>query len=286
MPTASVSRLIRVWISGAAASISAAWSALGGLLTILARSRNGVIRATKSAGSSARILSPLIASSFRTSNWAGFLFTRARSNSAARSARRELLPVIPGRPAEQGQVVVDRLGQEAFLAVPVDRDDAVPLGQPLAVLAQHVGQMGEHREVGLGHAHGPVHGDLPRRGGQQVLAAHHMGDLHQHVVHRDGQRVQRRAVRPGQHEVRHVRVIEGDLAADQVGERGRSLAASGTGPPACGPRPGTRRPAPRRAPGSARRSRSARRRTGPPRGARPVPPGCSSSSRRARSRSR
>ena len=52
----------------------------------LARVRNGVIRAAKSAGSSALILSPLIASSLRTSNWAAFLFTRARSNSAAISA--------------------------------------------------------------------------------------------------------------------------------------------------------------------------------------------------------
>ena len=45
-----------------------------------------MIRAAKSAGSSALILSPLIASSLRTSNWAEFLFTRARSNSAAISA--------------------------------------------------------------------------------------------------------------------------------------------------------------------------------------------------------
>ena len=45
-----------------------------------------MIRKTKSAGSSARILSPLIDSSLRTSNWAAFLFTRARSNSAAISA--------------------------------------------------------------------------------------------------------------------------------------------------------------------------------------------------------
>ena len=83
--------------------------------------------------------------------------------------------------------------------------------------------MGEHRDPVRGHAHRPVHRDLPRRGRQQVVTAHHVGDLHEHVVDRDRERVQRRTVGPGQHEVGHVRVVEGDLAADQVGERGGAL---------------------------------------------------------------
>jgi len=86
MPTASVSLEIRSWMSGAPASISRASCSLTGSATSPARCRNGVIRVAKSPRSSARILSPLIASSLAASNWAGFLLTRARSNSAAISA--------------------------------------------------------------------------------------------------------------------------------------------------------------------------------------------------------
>jgi len=46
----------------------------------------GVSLAANSAGSRALILSPLIALSLSTSNWAAFLLTLARSNSAAISA--------------------------------------------------------------------------------------------------------------------------------------------------------------------------------------------------------
>ena len=81
-----MSRETRVWISGAAAATSRSWAGVGGSATSPARCRNGVIRATKSAGSSALILSPFIDSSLRTSNWAAFLLTLARSNSAAISA--------------------------------------------------------------------------------------------------------------------------------------------------------------------------------------------------------
>ena len=51
-------------------------------------------------------------------------------------------------------------------------------------------------------------GDLARGGGEQVLPTYHMGDLHQHVIDRDGQRVQRGSVGAHEHEVGDVRVEE------------------------------------------------------------------------------
>ena len=83
--------------------------------------------------------------------------------------------------------------------------------------------MREQREVGFRDAHRAVDGELAGSGGEQVLAADHVGDLHQHVVDCHRERVERAAVGALQHEVGHECVIEGDLAADQVGERGRSV---------------------------------------------------------------
>ena len=77
-------------------------------------------------------------------------------------SQRKGLPVLPRRPAKQREVVADRLGQIARVAVPVDRDDAVSLGQPLPVLAEHVRQVREDREVRLGHAHRGIDGELAR----------------------------------------------------------------------------------------------------------------------------
>ena len=62
----------------------------------------------------------------------------------------------------------------------------------------------------------PVQRDLPRRARQQVLAAQHVGDLHQRVVDRVDQRVERVAVGAAEREVGDVLRLEGDLAAHQV----------------------------------------------------------------------
>ena len=66
-----------------------------------------------------------------------------------------------------------------------------------------------------------VERDLARGRRQQVLAAQDVGDLHQGVVDRVDQRVERVAVGAQQREVGDVLRREGDLAADQVGERDR-----------------------------------------------------------------
>ena len=66
-----------------------------------------------------------------------------------------------------------------------------------------------------------VQRDLARGGGEQVLAAQDVGDLHQRVVDRVDERVQRGAVGADDAVVRHVLRGEGQLAADQVREGDR-----------------------------------------------------------------
>ena len=115
--------------------------------------------------------------------------------------------------------MAEPLGQEAALAVDVEVRLRVALGQLLVALAGHVGQVPEPRrargDADVGQRR--VQRELPRRRGQQVLAAQHVGDAHQGVVHRVDERVQRRAVAADQHEVGHRAGGEADLAADEVG---------------------------------------------------------------------
>ena len=68
-----------------------------------------------------------------------------------------------------------------------------------------------------------VQRDLPRRRRQQVLTAEHVGDLHQGVVDRVHQRVERVAVGTAEREVGDVLRLEGDLAAHQVVPRDRAV---------------------------------------------------------------
>ena len=59
----------------------------------------------------------LIASAFLRSKRAGLGLTRAMSNAATISCHREDVAVLGDRPAQQGEVVEQALGQEAALAV-------------------------------------------------------------------------------------------------------------------------------------------------------------------------
>src|SRR5699024_7299141 len=64
----------------------------------------------------------------------------------------------------------------------------------------------------------PVERDLARGGGEDVLAAQHMGDAHEGVIHGVDQGVERLAVRAHDDEVGRGAGLEGDLAAHHVGE--------------------------------------------------------------------
>lgn len=94
----------------------------------------------------------------------------------------------------------------------------IALGQLLVAVAQYRRQVGEPGCV-LGDAQalqGGVERELARGGGQQILAAQHVGDLHQRVVDRIDQRVQRFSVAAGQREIRDGTGRERRPAANQV----------------------------------------------------------------------
>ena len=117
------------------------------------------------------------------------------------------------RPAEQRQVVNERVGQVAGVAVLLHRGGAVAFGELLAVGTQDHGDVGER---GNGGAEGLVNHDLARGVGQMVVAADDMGDLHHGVVD-DGREVIRgRAIGAEDDEVVELLGVEGHLAVDGV----------------------------------------------------------------------
>ena len=128
--------------------------------------------------------------------------------------------LVPMRPAEPHQIVEQRLGQIAFVAVLQHADRAVALGQALAVGAQ------DHRHMGIGrrrHAERPQQVDLPRRVVDVVIAADDVRYPHVRIVHHHREVVGRRAVGAGDDEVVEFRVFEGDGPAHQILEHHLSI---------------------------------------------------------------
>jgi hypothetical protein len=117
------------------------------------------------------------------------------------------------RPSQQRQVVHQRLGQEALLSERLDRRGTVALGQRLAVRAVHL------RDVRVGGRRAPErldHRGVAGRAREQVVAADDVRDAHQHVVDRDRQQEDGRAVRADQDEVAELPHGEAHLALHQV----------------------------------------------------------------------
>ena len=113
------------------------------------------------------------------------------------------------RPAEQCQVVDERIGQVAGIAVLLHRGGAMALGELFAVGAQNHGDVGERRH---GRTEGLVNHDLTRGVGQVVVAADDVGDLHHGVVD-DGREVVRgRAVGAEDDKVVELLGVKGHLA--------------------------------------------------------------------------
>ena len=130
----------------------------------------------------------------------------------------EQVVVVGDRPAEQRKIIQQPLGDEAAVAVGEQIRLRVTLGQLLVPLAQYRWQVGELRNA-LGDPDPDqrlIQRDLPRRRRQQVFAAQHMRDLHQRVVDRVDQGVQRISVGSGQREIGNGPRREGGRAAHQV----------------------------------------------------------------------
>ena len=121
--------------------------------------------------------------------------------------------VLPVRPAEQRQVVDDRLGQVAELAVVADGGRTVPFAQLAAVRAEHHGVMREPRH---GAAEGFEEQLLASAVGEVVVAADHVGDAHLAVVDDGCEVVAGHAVGAHDDRVAEGAGADGDGSADQV----------------------------------------------------------------------
>ena len=154
------------------------------------------------------------------------------------------------RPADEREVVGERLGQVAALAelatdvAPWRFDSGVWSGPSTSERCAKRGGAKPERAI---EQH------LPRRVRDVVLAADHMRDLHQRVVHDHREVVGGTAVGADQDRIADDVGAERDVAADEILERRRRGArARGSGRPrAPPPRPGAARrraPAPRQVP--------------------------------------
>ena len=88
------------------------------------------------------------------------------------------------RPADQRQVVDQRLGQIPAQPELRDRGRAVPLRQRRVIGSHHQRQM---RELRRRESERPIEQQLPRRVRDVILAADHMRHLHQRIVDDDGE---------------------------------------------------------------------------------------------------
>ena len=169
-----------------------------------------------SSGSSRRIHWPFSHSSRSRSKTAPPLWMASRSNSADELVDREDLVLGPARPAEQRQVVDQRLAQEPLGDVVRDRGLALALAHLRAVRVEDQRQVGEAR---LRVPERAEQQDVLRRVREMVLAADDVGDPHLGVVHHHREVVERAAVAADDHEVAaEVRDVDLDPAADDVVE--------------------------------------------------------------------
>ncbi len=122
---------------------------------------------------------------------------------------------VARRPADEREVVHQRLRQVPLRAELRDRRRAVALRQRAVVRAHH------KREVREGRRRKPqrlVYENLPRRVGNVILAANHMRDLHQRVVDDDGKVVRGRAVGADDDRIADHVGLKPHVSAHRVGE--------------------------------------------------------------------
>ena len=193
---------------------------------------NGRRRSIRSSGSSRRIHWPLSHSSRSRSKTAPPLWTLGQLEALDDLVDRQDLLLGPGRPAEQRQVVDQRLADEALGDVVRDRGLALALAHLRPVRIEDERQVGEPR---LGMAERPEQQDVLGGVREVVLAADDLADLHRRVVDDHGEVVERRPVAADDHEVAtEVDDVELDVAADDVIEpddAGADPEAKGAGRP-------------------------------------------------------
>ena len=185
-------------------------------LATAAASRNGSSRSTRSSSSRRRIHWPFSHSSRSRSKRAPPFWTFVDARTAARARRaRSTSSSVPGRPAEEREVVDERLADEALRDVVGDRGLALALAHLRAVGVEDQRQVAEHRDR---VAQRLEQQDVLGRVADVVLAADHVADRHRRVVDDHGEVVERRAVGPDDDEVA---AEVGGVDLDPVADRGR-----------------------------------------------------------------
>ena len=233
--------------------------------------------------SSRRIHWPLSHSSRSRSKTAPPLWTASSSKRSTISSSDRTSSSVPGRPAEEREVVDERLADEALRRC--SPTTAVWLLRLLIlrpVRVEDERQVGEERDR---VAERPEQQDVLGRVREVVLAADDVADLHRRVVDDHREVVERRAVGADDDEVAaEVGDVDLDAAADDVVEGDDARRRPGTGARRGGPRPRGRRA--RRASGarSGRRSAAAAWPPPGPCGRRRAPRACSSRDRPGRRR--
>ena len=120
------------------------------------------------------------------------------------------------RPAEQCQVVHERLGQVAAIAKLRDARCPVALRKRRMVGSEHERQVRERRRLQTERL---VEQDLPRGVRDVIFASNHVRDLHRGVINDDGEVVRRAAVRSQDDRIAYHPGFERDLTAHQVAKR-------------------------------------------------------------------
>ena len=184
------------------------------------------------------------------------------------SSKRELLALVGHRPAHEREVVEERLREEAGAAVEVQAHRVLALRDLRAV---GVAQQRQVAEDGRLPAEALVEPHVLRQRREPLLGADHVRDAHQVVVDHVGEVIGRKAVALEQDLVVHLRVVDRDVAAEQVVDDALALARHREADDvrlARLPAPGRPRPAQCR--GSGRRSRSSASSPSAPRAAPPA----------------
>ena len=144
--------------------------------------------------------------SFSWSKMPALCPTSSSANRRASSSIGSSSSSAARRPADQREVVHQRLRQVAARAELGDRRRAVALRQRRVIRPHHQRQV---RELRRRESERLIEQHLPRRIRDVILAANHMRDLHQRIVDHDGEVVGRPAVRSDQHR------IADDVAAER-----------------------------------------------------------------------
>ena len=133
----------------------------------------------------------------------------------------EELPVRAGIPADEREIVDQRLSQEPLIDIIGIIGVAVPLGELMGSVPHDGGQVDIGRDL---PAQGGIQIVVPGRGGQVFHAAHDVGDAHEVIVDNVGEIIGGHAVLFDEDHVIHgLCIFEGHIAEDYIAVAGFAI---------------------------------------------------------------